>query len=379
MINAYSLICSLGSDPKNVFENALYGGDFLSKRSDIIKNSEFFFGEIKEELPPIQEEKYNTRCNRILLYSFYKIENEIKEAIKKYGKNRVGVIVSTTNSGINEYELSGDIKQTEIGNPAEFLHNFLGLENIYMGVSTACSSGVKAFLSAKKLIDNNVCDCVLTGASDALSTMPSYGFNSLEVLSNEPCIPFSAKRKGINLGEGGSLFLIEREEKENSIYILGGGETSDAYHCATPEPTGKEASRAIENALKMAHLSPEDIDYINLHGTGTISNDLMEANAVSRVFKDRVLSSSTKHLTGHCLGASAGVEAALCCILLDRKINKENKVYPNKEEVIDPSLSKINLAKKGDRAQKLNYVLNNAFGFGGTNAVLILGNKNGKI
>lgn len=374
-INAYSSISNLGRNIEEMFANALKkDADFLTIDENIIKGTPFYFGKIKTPLKPISDEKYALRCNSILLNCLEQIEPEVQNAIKTCGKDRIGVVIGTTNSGVDEFEKSGDIDHSQIGNPAGFLHKYLGLSGYYSGVSTACTSGIKAFSTAQKLLENNVCDAVIAGACDALCKMPVFGFHSLEVLSGSPSIPFSKNRNGINIGEGGALFLLEKAKKPHSIKLCATGETSDAYHCATPDPDGIQASKAIEIALKNAKLAPEQIDYINLHGTGTQSNDLMEANAVFRVFGASVAASSTKSLTGHCLGASAGVESALCCAMLDLRINKGKNLLPHRfDGVYDDSLPEISLVKYGQKSKRLDYILCNAFGFGGSNAVAIFG------
>ena len=377
-INAYSAVANTGDNISCMFQNILKeGADFLAPDDSVVKGSSFYLGRIKTDLPEIKDEKYNLRCNRILLYCVEQIKDKIDAAVARYGNDRVGIVIGTTNSGVDEYELSGDIDHSQIGNPAGFLHKFLGLNGYYSGVSTACTSGIKAFSTAKKLLDNNVCDAVIAGAADALCKMPVFGFHSLEVLSDKPSIPFSKNRNGINIGEGAGVFLLEKEpDSKSSVLLCAIGETSDAYHCATPDPEGVQAAKAIEKALSESGLKSEDISYINLHGTGTISNDLMEANAVYKVFKNSVPVSSTKSQTGHCLGASAAVEAALCCAMLDDAVNRDGYLLPHKfDGEYDDKLPQLSLVKYGQKSDKIKYVMNNSFGFGGSNAVMILGKQ----
>ncbi|MBS4759380.1 MAG: hypothetical protein KHX03_01625 [Clostridium sp.] len=374
-ITAYSAICNLGSSIDEIFHTALKGENlFFSFDNTIIENVSFPFGKISKALPLINNDKYNLRCNRILLHCVNNLKNKIDKLLKNYDKSKIGIVIGNTNSGVDEFEKSKDIDHSQIGNPAGFLHNYLGLKGYYSGVSTACTSGIKAFSTAQKLLDANICDVVICAAVDALSRMPIFGFHSLEVLSPYPCIPFSKNRNGINIGEGGALFIIEKNQMPNSIKIMGIGETSDAYHSATPEPEGIQASRAMKQALEQSGLKACEIDYINMHGTGTLSNDIMEANAISRIFKNNIPVSSTKSLTGHCLGASAAVEAALCCATLDKKLNPEYYLLPHiYDSEYDTSLPVLNLVSKNQKTRKLKYCMNNAFGFGGSNASIILG------
>lgn len=377
LINGYSCICNAGGDINEIFDNLInQNTSLLKKREDIIKGSSFYFGTAEKNLPEIKDERYNTRCNRLLLYCAECLDDKIKDLIKKYGPKRISVVIGTTNSGIDEYEASNSIFHTEISNPAGFIKKHYNLKGAHIGVSSACTSGIKAFIEAIYLLENNLADAVIAGGADAISVMPSYGFNSLELLSDKRAIPFSKNRKGINLSEGAALFILEKEKAQNSFIIKGFGETSDAYHFATPDPAGIEASNAMVKALKYANLLPDDIDYINLHGTGTISNDIAEANAIYKVFKNKIKSSSTKGITGHALGAASAVESAFCLALIDKKINKNNLLYPHTyDNVYDDNLPLINLVKTNERKDNIKYVMNNALGFGGTNASIIFGRE----
>ena len=218
-------------------------------------------------------------------------------------------------------------------------------------------------------MENNVAQAVIVAGVDSIAKVAVYGFDSLEVLSPKPSIPFSKKREGINIGEAAAIFLLEKDVPKG-IEISGIGETTDVYHSTTPDPKAVEAVRAIKIALNKSQIDPQEVDYINLHGTGSISNDLMEANAVYQVFEDKVYASSTKPLTGHCLGAAASLETALCCKLLEEN---NTKVYPHIfDGVYDENLPKIRLAQKNCEVKQIKTCLSLSFGFGGTNAAIIL-------
>ena len=354
-ITKTSAICSLGENLDEIFSNAVAGN-----LTDL---------KIAAKLPEITDIKYNLRCNQILLHCVNQIKPEIETLIKKYDRKKIGVVIATTNTGIDKFEETGDAEFLKMSNPAEFLKDYLGLEGFFCGVSTACSSGIKVFSTAKRLMESGVCDAVIAGGTDEISKFPTAGFASLEVLSDERSIPMSKNRKGMNIGEAGAIFLLEKDAE--GIQILGIGETSDAYHAATPDPEGTQAANAMKLALDEAGLSPKDIDYINLHGTGTISNDIMEANAVYKIFGKETPSSSTKPLTGHCLGASASIETALCCAVLEK-----NTLLPHiYDGEYDQNLPEIKLVQKGENPANVRYVMCNAFGFGGTNAVIVLGKQ----
>lgn len=360
--------------------------DKLTLDDTIIKGGKFYFGKLEKDFEPIDVERYDLRCNRVLKYLVDKLD------LSGFEKDEIGIVIGTTNSGIQEFEDSENKHYAELGNPAEFLKWYLGTKNYAASVSTACTSGTKAFSTAVKLLQNDVCKVVIAGGIDTLAAMPSYGFHALEVLSHEKSNPFSKNRDGISLGEGGALFVLTKDVKmqrcldvksitnvgricksDNEIVVLLGiGETSDAYHSATPDPDGVQAVRAIQLALDDAWLKAEDIDYINLHGTGTVSNDLMEANAIYKVFGDNVPASSTKPFTGHCLGASASIEAFICYQILKGERNLPIHKYDNE---YDENLPKINLVNSNTENKKINTCMSTSFGFGGTNAVVIMGNK----
>lgn len=360
--------------------------DKLTLNDTIIKGGKFYFGKLEKDFEPIDDERYDLRCNRVLKYLVDKLD------LSGFEKDEIGIVIGTTNSGIQEFENSENKHHAELGNPAEFLKWYLGTKNYAASVSTACTSGAKAFSTAVKLLQNDVCKVVIAGGIDTLAAMPSYGFHALEVLSHEKSNPFSKNRDGISLGEGGALFVLTKDVKmqkcldvksitnvgricksDNEIVVLLGiGETSDAYHSATPDPEGVQAVRAIQLALDDAGLKAEDIDYINLHGTGTVSNDLMEANAIHKVFGDNVPASSTKPFTGHCLGAAASIEAFICYQILKGERNLPIHKYDNE---YDENLPKINLVNSNTENKKINTCMSTSFGFGGTNAVVIMGNK----
>ncbi len=373
-ITKTAAICSLGESLEEIFSNAV-AGNLPDLR-------------ITADLPEIEEKrevtdqsfesptdfgaegkKYDIRCNQILLHCVNQIRPEIDKLLNKYDKKKIGVIIATTNTGIDKFEETSDADFLKMSNPAEFLRDYLGLEGYCSGVSTACSSGIKVFSIAKKLMENGVCDAVIAGGTDEISKFPLAGFSALEVLSDERSLPMSKNRKGMNISEAGALFLLEKNGQ--GIQISGIGETSDAYHSSTPDPDGVQAAQAVQMALDEAGLKPEDIDYINLHGTGTVSNDIMEANAVYKIFKNKVPASSTKPMTGHCLGAAASIEIALCCMALEK-----NMLLPHiYDGEFDDSLPPVRLVKTGETIFDVRSVMCNAFGFGGTNAVIVLSKK----
>ena len=374
-ITGYNALCNLGNNIDDIYKKAIYGNNQCFEYiQNYLPEKPLRAGLIKIDLPLIFDTNFDLRCNKLIIKNLELLEINIEKLYRKYSSDKIGVVCATTNSGVEEFEKSKNPKHYMLSNPALFVMNYLNLKGFYTTVSTACSSGIKAFSLGRDLLNRDICDTVIIICVDILTKVPVFGFDSLEILSYEPSIPFSKNRTGMNIGEACSIFIIEKNTK-SGIQIMGIGESSDIYHSTTPDPNGKEAIKAIKIALKDAKIGAENVDYINAHGTGTIANDVMEANAIWNVFQNKVPVSSTKAMTGHCLGAAAGIETALCCKLLE---NFDGKLYPNVyDEEFDFNLPKINLIKKNNQYQKCNVCMCNSFGFGGTNDIIILGNKHG--
>ena len=372
IITGYEALCNLGNNIDEIYKNAIVGNiSCFDNLDNYIPEDYIHAGIIKTQLPQIQEEDFNIRSNQLLLKNIQLLEGKINSL--NYSHDRIGVVVASTNSGVNEYEFSKNQKHFELGNSAAFLKQYLKLEGFYATVSTACSSGIKAFSLARDMLKNNVLDAAIIACVDSLSKVPIYGFASLELLSKNTSVPLSKNRCGMNLGEASAIFIVENNNS-TGIEVMGIGESSDIYHPTTPDPEAKEVISAINIAMKDANVKPQDIDYINMHGTGTPANDLMEANAIYKVFGDKVPVSSTKPMTGHCLGAAAGIETALCCKLLD---SFDGRLYPHVYDgAYDNTLPKINLVEKDKKYSKGKIFMCNSFGFGGTNAIMILGRNN---
>ncbi len=373
-ITSFNAICNLGWGINEIYSNAIVGNNnFFEIKTDIINNKKVRLGTIKQDLPEIQNPIYNTRCNQMVLSGLQLLDKEINELVNKYDQEEIAVVVATTNTGVEEYEQTKNPNHFELGNPALFVKEYLQLKNLAISVSTACSSGIKAFSIARDILKEEFAKSVLVIGVDSIAKLPIFGFNSLEVLSQKPTNPFSENRDGINIGEGIAIFILENNE-EPEIEILGLGETTDIYHSTSPDPAAKESIKAIQLAMEEAKLSPKEVDYVNLHGTGTISNDTMEANAINFIFGENIPCSSTKPLTGHCLGAAAAIETALCCKLIKKR---KTKLYPHiYNGKYDSNLPKIKLiSEKNNPLCDVKTCLCTAFGFGGTNAAIILGGK----
>jgi 3-oxoacyl-[acyl-carrier-protein] synthase-1 len=305
----------------------------------------------------------------------------VAAARTRWGAARVAVLLGTSTAGLLETEL-GYRRRGAAGELPEdlrydtrqntysvgwFVRRALGLQGPAFVVSTACSSSAKVFASAARLIAAGVVDAAVVGGVDSLCLTTLYGFNALELLSSEPCRPWDAHRKGLSLGEAAAFALLERTSDKPLGRLLGTGESNDGYHMSTPHPEGAGAVAAMRAALDDAGLSADGIDYVNLHGTATPSNDVAEDHAVGSVFGTRTPCSSTKGATGHTLGAAGGVEAAICLIGL------EHGFMPGGLNLREPDPALTLNYLRENRAAPLRAVLSNSFGFGGTNASLVLG------
>lgn len=324
----------------------------------------------------------NNRLAQVALQQDAFLE-KVHDAIGQYGAHRVGVFLGTSTSGILSSEIAYrhrdpitgalpkglDYRRTHNSfSVADFVRQYLKLSGPAFVVSTACSSSAKVFACAQRMIHCGVIDAAVVGGVDSLCLTTMYGFNSLQLISKQPCRPFDAQRDGITMGEGAAFALLERAKDLDSqdILLTGVGESSDAHHMSSPHPQGLGAQIAMQAALSMAGLNPEDIDYINLHGTATPSNDAAEDRAVISVFGRGTPSSSTKGHTGHTLGAAGGVEAVLCALALAHGFVPGG--VGTRET--DPKLSSRYLLENIE--VPLRHVLSNSFGFGGSNCSLIL-------
>lgn len=334
-------------------------------------------GQVTGALPSVPDAlaAHNSRNNRLLLAALAQIRPQVDAAIARFGRQRVAVVLGTSTSGVDESDrhLSGSPQpfhyaMQELGDPSRFLASSLALHGPAWTISTACSSSARALLSGARLIAAGLVDAAVVGGADSLSRMPINGFDSLESLSARRCVPFSSERDGISVGEAAALMLLTREPQP--VALLGGGESSDAWHISAPHPQGEGAMRAIDMALRAAQLQPEQIGYINLHGTATRLNDEIEAGVIGRIFGDDIAASSTKHLTGHTLGAAGICEAALSWLLLTRPLSLPKQDFSLSP--LDGDLTPCGLLHDGTPLKR-PVILSNSFAFGGNNSCLILG------
>lgn len=381
-LNALGVICALGRGQAEVSRN-LFAGDCSGMRAESgwVPERVLPVAGVQGELATIPTElgQQSSRNNQLLLEAALQIEGEIRQAIHTYGASRVGIVLGTSTSGIDEasrgiahflreHQFPGDYdyQQQELSAPANFLADWLQLSGPAYVISTACTSSARALMSAQRLLDLGVCDAVICGGVDSLCKLTLNGFSSLEAVSNERCNPFSVNRNGINIGEAAVLFVMSKEPAP--IALLGSGASCDAHHISAPEPTGKGALQSMRKALASARLQPEQIGYLNLHGTATQHNDAMESLAVASLFPHGVACSSTKPMSGHTLGAAGALEAAFCWLSL-----VHNRLPPHVwDGQADPALPALQWATAGATLEK-RCLMSNSFAFGGNNVSLIIG------
>jgi len=307
----------------------------------------------------------------------------VAAARDKYGPSRVAVILGTSTSSIGETEESythltadgrfpPDQERPRVHTPHSlgmFVQAALGLEGPSETISTACSSSGKVFASAERLIRLGLIDAAVVGGVDTLCGSVLYGFNSLELVSPQPCKPFDATRDGISLGEAAGFALVERAEATTAdgLYLLGYGEASDAHHMSTPHPQGLGAERALDDALARAGVTTDAVDYINMHGTASTKNDEVEGALVTRRFPESTHASSTKGFTGHTLGAAGIVEAAISLLSLETGLMPGTVNTTQLDTDCGPQI-KLKPARG-----EVKVALSNSFGFGGNNCALIFG------
>jgi 3-oxoacyl-[acyl-carrier-protein] synthase-1 len=413
-LSAPGVLCCAGND-RTCFFNALLRGDNSGIRPVTTSGSggrTFPAGRVGDELLesaepycPSDPKDYaaGTRIIRIIGTVLEQIRGDAEAAVRRYGPNRVGVCLGLCDNGsegsrtahkayfeAGAFPADYDLYYQGAAFPAEFVSRRFGLSGPALTVSTACASGAGALVKGAQLISAGLCDAVIAGGADIVSETVLLGFAALEAVSNEVCNPFSKNRKGTTLGEGAAFFVMTKDADGNGeprIELRGYGESADAFHMTAPRPDGSGAARAMKEALSRAGIGPGEVDYINLHGTGTALNDRMEALAVDALFGEAPPPvSSTKPLTGHTLGAAGALELAVCWMVLDaageRSAAKAASSVPPGlpphcwDGVYDGDIPALAFAGPESSGERARICMSNSFAFGGCNTSLILGRGN---
>ncbi len=383
-VTAYTLTCAAGRgigavrDALAARRSGLMAGRWAGSDIDTV------FGRVQgleADMPEI-DPMFDTRNNRLAMIGLGAdgFREAVAAAVGRFGASRCAVITGTSTSSIGQTEAAyaalDDGKFTpryrqDVHHPhatSTFVAQQLGLAGPVMTISTACSSSAKVFASAARWLACGLSDAVVVGGVDSLCLSVIHGFHSLQLVSGRPCRPFDRNRDGINLGEAAGFALLVRDpDRTSSISLLGYGESCDAYHMSSAHPEGLGAELAMRSAIARSGVLFEEIGYINLHGTGTRSNDDIEARVCARLFPESVPVSSTKGWTGHTLGAAGITEAviamdALSTGLLPGNLNAEDP---------EPDIAAHLLLE--NRECRIATVMSNSFGFGGNNCSLIFG------
>lgn len=385
-ISAFSLVTALGQGQAAHAAALRRGASALALRRFETAALDTWLGvidAIDDERLPAELARFDCRNNRLAALALRSddFDAHVRRAAARHGAQRIGVLVGTSTSGILQSEIA--YRQRDAGGAlpawlhyaethdnaslARFVQAALGLQGPAWVISTACSSGAKAYAAASRLIALGVIDAAVVGGVDTLCMTTLYGFHALELLSAEVCRPWDMRRNGLSLGEGASFALLQRTDAAPAACLLGCGESSDGHHMSSPHPEGAGAVAAMRAALADAGLRADQVDYLNLHGTATRNNDAAEDAAVCAVFGRRLPVSSTKGQTGHALGAAGAVEAAITLLAL-----RQGFVPPGLHcEQPDPALQADYQRLPSPRA--MSVAASNSFGFGGSNSCLLFG------
>ncbi|TBR13292.1 MAG: beta-ketoacyl-[acyl-carrier-protein] synthase family protein [Lysobacter sp.] len=308
----------------------------------------------------------------------------VAEAVQRHGAERVAVVIGTSTASIGATEeayarlapdedgtpaFPADLRRAivhTVHSPGDFVQAATGLRGPCVTVATACSSSAKVFAQAARLIGAGLADAALVGGVDTLCGSVLYGFNSLQLVSKEPCRPFDAARDGLSLGEAGGFALLERAgDGEAGLQLRGYGESSDAHHMSAPHPEGLGAQLAMRDALARGRVDASEVGYLNLHGTATPANDRAESLAIRAVFTDSLHASSTKAWTGHTLGAAGIVESVIALLAL------QHGELPGTLGAQTPDSDCAPQVRLENACRDVRFAMNNSFGFGGNNCSLL--------
>ena len=388
-ITGMGIISAIGKNVEENFDSLIHQKHGLSrlKNFDSIHKNEIFVGEIKlsnDELATFLNLSPEDNFSRTAMLGLIAVKEALQNAgIENVNEVRTGLISSTSVGGMDrtenyflDYENLPEkqkyISSHDAGASSNQIANEIGLKGFVSTISTACSSAANAIMYGARLINSGKLDRVIVGGTDALSKFTINGFKSLMILSDEFNQPFDENRKGLNLGEAAAYLVLESEEsirKSNKKvlgYLIGAGNSNDAFHQTASSDNGEGAYLAMKKAFETSTIQPTEIDYINVHGTATNNNDLTEGRALKRIFGENVPNfSSTKPFTGHTLAAAASVEAVFSLLSL-----QHNLVYPNLN--FQSPIEELNIFPITKLEKKnIEYVLSNSFGFGGNCSTLI--------
>lgn len=397
-INAVASVCCAGKNIEEIWKSVTDGSQSgIKKVKPDFGEKEFWAARVVDSELPETTSKYKMHIMKLEEAALNQLSSQVSKLKEKYGSERIAVCVGSCDNGTEfsvknhkvffkdgKFPENYDLEIQGADYPATFVSEKFGVTGPSLAFSTACSSGAASIIKAAQLLKSGATDAVIAGGVDIASDTVLLGFDALEAVSENITNPFSKNRSGITLGEAASFFILTKENcfaEKNPVKILGYGESADAYHATSPDPSGEGAVLAMKEALKRSGLEADRIDYINLHGTGTKFNDSMEAIAVNEVFKNNVFCSTTKPVTGHTLGAAGSLEAAICWMTLKENEGKLKNDIKLPVQVWDgckdESFPELNFVNKNTtfetKKDGIKTVMSNSFAFGGANASLILG------
>lgn len=389
------LVTSCADNAEEFWTSILKGNQEGIKECRALNGKSFFASRIEENNLSETRARFNMKIIRIEEKALLQIKSQIEKVIERYGSEKVAVCIGSCDNG-SEFSFKAHKSFFESGNffkdyslemqGADYVATYVKekflLKGPCLAFSTACSSSSIAIIKASQLIKSGLCDAVICGGVDIASDTVLLGFDSLGAVSDEKTNPFSKNRKGITLGDGAAFFVMSKENifETEDFFLAGYGESADAYHMTSPDPSACGAISCMNDALKNAGLLQSDIDYVNLHGTGTKFNDSMEAKALDNVFNSRkVLCSSTKAVTGHTLGAAGALELAACYLALKNNVSDKwilpSHVWDGFYDEEMPELNFVKTAFEYQTGKKIKYCMSNSFAFGGSNVSLIIGRE----
>jgi len=384
-VSAYTVTSSLGAGRAAHWDALRAERTGLRKLEFDTNTLDCWLGEVATFNVPLPQRwsQWDCRNNRLAYFALQHDGLLAASATlrERYGSERVGVFIGTSTSGVQHTELAYRARDPEsqqlpdwfqhrysqnIFSIADFVAHVLELMGPALAISTACSSSAKVFAAARRAIAAGTCDAAVVGGVDSLCLTTLYGFNSLQLVSGDICRPADAARGGISIGEAAGFALIDPQTPA-PISLLGYGETSDAYHMSSPDPDGQGAVASMRAALACAGVPAESVDYVNLHGTGTVANDNAEGRAIATVFGNATPCSSTKGWTGHTLGAAGIVESAIAMLCIEHDFMPRSL----NTRTVDPQIEAAILME--NRHASVHRVMSNSFGFGGSNCTLLFG------
>lgn len=384
-ITGYSTVHAAGADNTDSWRAIVSGRSGLKANALTWCDLPCWVGEVAgadTARLPAELVRWDCRSHRLAWMALQRngFRQAVERAVARHGAHRVGVVLGSSTAGIRSTEIAYQRRREDGRWPDDFDYRrshsldalcrfsaeVLALQGPMVAISTACSSSAKVFLTAQHWVECGLIDAAVVGGVDSLCLSTLHGFNALQLLASDVCRPFDAARGGLSIGEAAGFVLLERQP--SAINLVGGGESSDAWHMSTPHPEGLGAQSAMRGALKAAGLTARDIGYVNAHGTATLANDRAEAAATCAVFGERAVPvSSTKGVTGHTLGAAGITEAIVAIQTLERQTLPPSANL--RELAPDLAIDAVTQAREAT----LHHAMSNSFGFGGSNCSLIFG------